>query len=138
MKDYFSGKGFYSHGVLNLTPAECYSLCLDGAILVDVRETYLSSFKMIKLDKVIYLPYSNLIQEFSRLPSDTPVIFVDSVGLKSREGVLFMQEQGYDNIANAAGGIVDWERDGLPVTSDISYRLSGSCMCQLKAREKRH
>ena len=43
---------------------------------------------------------------------------------------------GYDNVANMAGGIVDWERDGLPINTDVNYRLSGSCMCQLKAREK--
>jgi len=30
------------------------------------------------------------------------------------------------------GGIVDWERDGLPINTDITARLSGSCMCQLK------
>ena len=34
-----------------------------------------------------------------------------------------------------AGGIVDWERDGLPVKTNIEERLSGSCMCQLKPRE---
>ena len=46
-----------------------------------------------------------------------------------------MNSHGYDNVANMAGGIVDWERDGLPLTTDINNRLSGSCMCQLKARE---
>jgi 3-mercaptopyruvate sulfurtransferase SseA len=46
-----------------------------------------------------------------------------------------MIDHGYDNVANMAGGIIDWERDGLPLTTDISSRLSGSCMCQLKARE---
>ena len=64
-----------------------------------------------------------------------PLIFADAVGLKSREGVLFMNAHGYENVANMAGGIVDWERDGLPLTTDISNRLSGSCMCQLKTRE---
>ncbi len=48
-----------------------------------------------------------------------------------------MNAHGYENVANMAGGIVDWERDGLPLTTDISNRLSGSCMCQLKAREGR-
>ena len=47
----------------------------------------------------------------------------------------FMKEQGFDNIANLAGGIVDWERDGLPINTDITARLSGSCMCQLKPRD---
>lgn len=72
------------------------------------------------------------------MPTDTTLIFADAVGLKSRESVLFMKAQGYENVVNMAGGIVDWERDGLPLTTDINNRLSGSCMCQLKAREGRN
>jgi rhodanese-related sulfurtransferase len=129
-------KGFFAHGVINLTPKESLELCNEGAIIVDVREPYMNKFKMFKVDQVLYLPYSELEKHYRNLPSDTILIFTDAVGLKSRESVLFMKEQGYDNIANLAGGIVDWERDGLPLTTDISARLSGSCMCQLKRREK--
>jgi len=46
-----------------------------------------------------------------------------------------MNAHGYENVADMAGGIVDWERDGLPLTTEINSRLSGSCMCQLKPRE---
>ena len=134
MNNEFFDKGFMSHGVLNLTPAESYELCNNGAIIVDVREDYLNSFKMFKVTNVLYMPFSGLKNKYRQLPDNVPLIFADSVGLKSREGVLFMSEQGYNNVANMAGGIVDWESDGLPLTTDISYRLSGSCMCQLKAR----
>jgi rhodanese-related sulfurtransferase len=129
--------GFIAHEVLNLTPAESYALCGKGAIIVDVREEYMNSFKMFKVEKLIYLPYSELEQYFTDLPKDQPLIFADAVGLKSRESVLFMLSHGYENVANMVGGIVDWERDGLPINTDITARLSGSCMCQLKARESR-
>ena len=35
-----------------------------------------------------------------------------------------------------AGGIIDWEKDDLPMKINTKERLSGSCMCQLKPREK--
>jgi len=129
--------GFTAHGVQNLTPKESFELCSEGAVIVDVRESYLNHFKMFSVENVIYLPYSELAGSFSDLPVDKPLIFADAVGLRSRESVLFMNEHGYDNAFNMAGGIVDWERDGLPLTTDINNRLSGSCMCQLKARENR-
>ena len=135
MKTFDHNTGFYAHGVLNLTPKESFELCKSGAIIVDVRESYMNGFKMFKGDNVIYLPYSELEKSYQDLPAEQPLIFADAVGLKSREGVLFMIAHGYDNVANMAGGIVDWERDGLPLTADIGNRLSGSCMCQLKARE---
>lgn len=127
--------GFIANGVLNLTPRESFEMCLKGALIVDVREDYMNSFKLFRVDKIIYLPFSELELRFSQLPDDQPLIFADAVGLRSRESVLFMNAHGYDNISNMAGGIVDWERDGLPINTDITARLSGSCMCQLKARE---
>jgi len=128
-------KGFIAHEVYNLTPSESYESCKGGAIIVDVRESYLNKFKMFKVDKVLYLPYSELERSYNDLPPDLPLIFADTVGLKSREAVLFMNAHGYKNVSNMAGGIVDWEREGLPLTTDITARLSGSCMCQLKKRE---
>jgi rhodanese-related sulfurtransferase len=129
--------GFFSHGVHNLTPWESFELCEKGAIIVDVREEYLSAFKIFKVENVLYLPCSHLEELYKELPADKTLIFADAVGLRSREGVVFMNAHGYKNVANMAGGIVDWERDGLPLTTDINNRLSGSCMCQLRAREIR-
>jgi rhodanese-related sulfurtransferase len=134
---FFENIGFHSHGVLNLTPGETFSCCGKGAILVDVRNSSLTNFKMFMMPGVLYLPLQDLVISFEDLPHDKPLIFADSVGLKSREAVLFLMEKGYENIANLAGGIVDWEADGFPVTIDKAYRLSGSCMCQLKPREGR-
>jgi rhodanese-related sulfurtransferase len=135
MKGFERNIGFIAHGVLNLTPRESFELSEKGAIIIDVREAYMNNFKMFQAENVLYLPYSELGRSYQDLPADRPLIFADSVGLKSREGVLFMMAHGYENVANMAGGIVDWERDGLPLTTDISNRLSGSCVCQLKARE---
>jgi len=131
------GTGFFSHGVHNLTPGESFTLCGKGAIIVDIREDYLSGFKMFKAEKVICLPLSQLEEHYKELPDDQPLVFADTVGLRSREAVVFMNSRGYNNVANMAGGIVDWERDGLPLNTDISNRLSGSCMCQLKPRERK-
>ena len=137
MKNFDQNTGFFTHGVLNVTPKESYELCKGGAIIIDVRESYMNNFKMFNVDKVLYLPYSELEKSYKDLPNDQSLIFADAVGLKSRESVLFMNAHGYGNVANMAGGIVDWERDGLPLTTDISNRLSGSCMCQLKTRENK-
>ena len=135
MKETLFNSGFFAHGVLNLTPKESFGLCKEGAVIIDVRESYMNTFKMFHVDNILYLPYSELHKCYQDLPADQPLIFADAVGLKSREAVLFMNVHGYENVANMAGGIVDWERDGLPLTTDINDRLSGSCMCQLKTRE---
>ena len=135
MTGLFDNYGFVSSGIFNVSPSEAFELCGKGAIIIDVRETYLNNFKNFDVPEIMFIPLSKLVQEFSELPKDKYLIFADTVGLRSKEAVVLLKEKGFVKIANLAGGIVDWERDGLPLRTNIEERLSGSCMCQLKPRE---
>lgn len=137
MDNLFDGYGFISCGIFNLSPREAFELCGKGAVIVDVRESYLSNFKNFDVAEILFIPISKLEPELTELPKDKNLIFADTVGLRSKEAVIFLKDKGFKNIANMAGGIVDWERDGLPIKTNIEDRLSGSCMCQLKPREGR-
>jgi rhodanese-related sulfurtransferase len=135
MSDLFDNYGFVSGGILNVSPSEAFELCGKGAVIVDVREEYLNNFKNFDVPETLFLPISELLQKLSDLPLDKHLIFADTVGLRSKEAVVLLNDIGYAKIANMAGGIVDWERDGLPLKTNVEERLSGSCMCQLKPRE---
>jgi rhodanese-related sulfurtransferase len=135
MTEIFKDFGIVSTGILNVSPMEAFELVKRGAIIIDVREEKLRGFKSFDVQELVYLPHSKIKEEYQYLPSDRYLIFADTVGLRSKEVVIFLTEKGFDKIANLSGGIVDWDRDGLPITSDISHRLSGGCICQLKPRE---
>ena len=137
MNSLFDNYGFLSCGIFNVSPREAFELCGKGAVIVDVREGNLRGFKSFDVPGLIYLPKSQIEEEYKNLPADRYMIFADTVGLRSKEAVILLKETDLKNIANMAGGIVDWERDGLPVKTNIEQRLSGSCMCQLKPREGR-
>lgn len=137
MDNFFDGFGIKSGDVLHVSPKETLELCKKGAVLVDVREDYMNRFKMFDVDDLIFCPLSILHDSFNDLPKDKPMIFADAAGLKSKEAVVFLKSKGIENIANMAGGIVEWERDGLPLVIDKSERLTGSCMCMLRRRDKK-
>ncbi len=128
--------GFMSHGVYNLTPQESFNECGRGAVILDIREEYLTAYKNFKVDDVLFLPYSQLECSWSDLPHDKLIIVADSVGTKSVNAVNFLLQQGLPSVVNMAGGFVDWERDGLPIIMNNAYKLSGSCLCQLKPGKK--
>ena len=135
MDDFFKNKGFESGGMLNLTPRQALTLCQKGAILIDVREEYMNRFKMFDVPQFIYCPFSILEETYLHLPLGKPMIIADSTGIHSKEAVTFLQERGLGSlIANLAGGLVEWERDELPLIIDKTEQLSGSCMCQLRPR----
>lgn len=83
------------------------------------------------------MPYEQLEHRFKELTKDALLIVFDSSGIHSSEVVKYLMQMGYIYVANLAGGIVEWERDGMPMIIDKRERLSGSCMCQLRPREKR-
>ena len=137
MEYFFENKGIRYGKLLSLSPRETVDFCKKGAVIVDIREEYLNGFKMFGVPEVIYLPMSRFREEYRILPADRPLILADSSGFKSREATLFLLEKGYSPVANMAGGLVEWERDGMPLNTDINERLTGSCMCQLKPRERK-
>jgi rhodanese-related sulfurtransferase len=135
MNSLFENYGFVSSGILNVSPREAFELCGKGAVIVDVREEYLNNFKNFDVPEILFFPISKLVRKLPELPRDKYLIFADTVGLRSKEAVVLLKDKGFIKIANMVGGIVDWERDGLPLKTNIEERLSGSCMCQLKPRE---
>ncbi|MFA5418507.1 MAG: rhodanese-like domain-containing protein [Bacteroidales bacterium] len=137
MNDLFKNKGITTSGILHLTPREAFELCQQGAILFDVREDFMGHFKTFDVKDLFFCPRSILEENYLEIPRDKPLIFADAVGLRSKEAVLFLMGKGYELIANMAGGLVEWERDGLPVKVDKSENLTGSCMCMLRKRTKK-
>jgi rhodanese-related sulfurtransferase len=137
MDSLFDNYGFISCGILNVSPREAFELCRKGAIIDDVREEYLNNFKNFDVPEILIFPFTRLLQKLSELPRDKYLILADTVGLRSKEAVVLLKDKGFVKIANMAGGIVDWERDGLPLKTNFEERLSGSCICQLKPREGR-
>jgi rhodanese-related sulfurtransferase len=134
----FFRHGFISSGFLNLTPREAYSEATENnAVLLDVREERLTGYKNFNVPKVIKMPKSTIADNYKNLQRDVPIIIADSVGLRSHEAMEFLISKGFSNLANLAGGIVDWERDGLPLRIDKTEQLDGSCVCQLRPRHKK-
>lgn len=137
MDDFFDGYGIVSNDILHVSPKETVELCLKGALLIDVREDYMNRFKMFDVNELVFCPLSILKEKYNELPKDKPMIFADAAGIRSKEAVILLKELGLKNIANMAGGIVEWERDGCPLVIDKSERLTGSCMCMLRPRDKK-
>ena len=138
MKNFFEGKAIQSNGIYNLSPLEAHKFCLEGAVIVDVREEYLNRFKIFDVPGLIFCPKKKLLELIANLPVDKPIIIADASGIHSPEAVKLIIENGYQgSCANLSGGLVDWEHSGLPIVINYEERLSGQCACQLKPREKK-
>jgi rhodanese-related sulfurtransferase len=137
MSDIFKNHGILTNGILSVTPRESMILLKQGAWIVDLRETDFSDFKTFDVENIINLPLSVFEQHVDLLHKEKYYILADTSGLNSRFFVQKLQSLGYKHVSGMSGGFVEWERDGLPVRINVNERLSGSCACQLKPRERK-
>jgi rhodanese-related sulfurtransferase len=135
MENLFENHGIITRGIPAVSPRETLSLVKLGAKLLDVRDSDFSDYKAFDCENVFVIPEGELSQKLSFLNQDYHYIFADSAGIQSRRCAEMMIAAGFNHIAYMSGGFVEWERDGLPVRTDVNQRLSGACACQLKPRE---
>jgi len=131
------GIGLFINDILHVSGNEVIKLCQNGAILVDIREDYETAARIFAIENTIFIPYSSLKDCFNELPDDKLLIIADSVGLRSKEAVIFLKNCGFKHVLNLAGGIVDWERAGYKVNKNPSEMLHGQCACMLKTNKGR-
>ena len=133
MKEYFNNLGFEINGILHLTGKQAYTCLQSGAILVDVREDFEIAIKDFGMTGKLWCPFSEFEKLYKTLPHEKPLIVADCVSTNSKDATRKLLENGYSRVANLAGGIADWERDGLPMSKDIES-MNGQCPCMIKSR----
>jgi rhodanese-related sulfurtransferase len=122
------------NGIPFACPTEVPGLLMKGARLVDIREDFEISLREFSVGDIIYMPFQKIMDNPFVLPENIPLILADSAGLKSKEAVVFLRANGFTEVASLAGGIVEWERDNLPVKNDKGQQLNGPCLCMLRPK----
>ena len=136
MQPDFNNIGFEIDGLLHLTGKQAFAFLQEGAILVDVREDYEIAIKDFSVIDKLLCPYSDFDKLNLTLPRDKTLILADCVGLHSKEAAFKLLAIGFTKVANLIGGIATWERDELPMNSDVET-MNGQCMCQVKSRKSK-
>jgi adenylyltransferase/sulfurtransferase len=54
------------------------------------------------------LPLGELPKRWSEIPKDKEIIIHCKAGIRSAKALLFLQQQGYQNMLNLKGGIDTW------------------------------
>ncbi|MGC4119296.1 MAG: rhodanese-like domain-containing protein [Myxococcales bacterium] len=135
MAPFFQGQGLFIAGVTHISGREVLAAVERGAAIVDVREEYEVVMKTFDVPGVIYLPTSTFKDSYQELPRGRPLILADAVGLRSKDAVLFLLEKGWADVANLNGGILDWEKEGMPTKVNPEELWVGDCACSLKPRK---
>jgi rhodanese-related sulfurtransferase len=82
-------------------------------LLVDVREA--NEFATVRIPGAVLLPLSELQARYAELPHDRPLLLHCAAGKRSLVAAEFLKRNGYADVTNIEGGIIEWQKQGLPV-----------------------
>ncbi|MES0371025.1 MAG: molybdopterin-synthase adenylyltransferase MoeB [Mariprofundaceae bacterium] len=95
----------------DITPAQ-FRAMLDAdpeLYILDVREPH--EIAICRIKNSWEIPLGTLPLRYAEVPKDQPVIVHCKMGGRSAQAVEFLQEKGYTNVSNLAGGILRWIDD---------------------------
>jgi rhodanese-related sulfurtransferase len=103
---------------MELTPPEVAERMANGhADLIDVREPY--EFEAGHIDGARHVPLPHLAEFAQTADRERLLVFVCRVGARSGMAADAFRQAGFDAY-NLAGGVLAWERAGLPFTGSVA------------------
>jgi len=85
----------------------------EDVYLLDVREPW--EYEEAHIPGVTLLPMGDVPDSLDQIPTDKQVIVTCRTGNRSGQIAAYLRQNGFDNISNMSGGIVDWQAAGYPV-----------------------
>lgn len=81
--------------------------------IVDVRETHEHMQGIVPGSELV--PLATLPGRLNEFAQDEKLIMVCRSGARSAQACLFLQQQGFGNVFNLRGGMLDWAERNLPI-----------------------
>lgn len=107
-----------AEGVITaVTPEEAEKLIRkrEDLMVVDVRT--LRERKRAAIAGSIHIPMQEIFQNRVSWPHDRPLLLYCAVGGRSSAAANWLQKQGFTEIYNLDGGIIEWQKQGLPIVT---------------------
>jgi rhodanese-related sulfurtransferase len=86
-----------------------------GALILDVREP--SEWAQFHIPGATLIPLGDLPNRLNEVPKDREVVVVCRTGNRSAQGRDILLQAGYTNVTSMAGGMVQWQAQGLAIAT---------------------
>jgi len=78
-------------------------------VLLDVREAM--ELEIARLPQAIHVPMGEVPARLGELDRDRPLVVICRSGGRSGQVVQFLEQQGFKDVYNLAGGIIAWAEE---------------------------
>ncbi|HEY9087985.1 MAG TPA: rhodanese-like domain-containing protein [Anaerolineaceae bacterium] len=95
--------------------AQAADLRDQGAYVLDVREQ--EEWNALHIPDATLIPLGQLSSRLSELPKDQEIVVVCRSGNRSAQGRDILLDAGFTNVTSMAGGMNQWQAQGLPIST---------------------
>lgn len=88
----------------------------ENVFVLDVREP--AEYHAGHIEGAVNIPIRTLAKNLDKLPADkaTSIAVVCKSGIRAAYATMTLKMLGYNNVKDVVGGMLAWEKEGLPVT----------------------
>jgi len=88
-----------------------------NVIVLDVRTP--GEWRGGYIKGALLIPMRDVPGSLGKIPKDKKIVVVCATGARSGAVASYLDESGYKWVKNYTGGMVDWQRKGLPVEKNL-------------------
>ena len=96
-----------------ITVAQAAGMQKNGAFVLDVREP--SEWAQAHIQGATLIPLGSLASRLNEVPKNRQVVVYCHSGNRSTQGRDILKNAGYTLVTSMAGGITQWQAQGMPV-----------------------
>lgn len=100
---------------LAITVAQAAEKRDQGAFILDVRQP--EEWNQFHIPGATIIPLGELPSRLKEVPKDREVVVVCWTGNRSQQGRDILLNAGYTTVTSMAGGVTQWQAQGLPVVA---------------------
>jgi rhodanese-related sulfurtransferase len=112
LKRFFGGP-VLSHAEISVVEAD-RRVASGDVLLIDVREA--DEWRRGHAPGATHIPLAQLSARLSTLPRDRDILLICRSGNRSSVAQDLLTRAGFERAINVQGGMIAWQRHGLPVT----------------------
>jgi len=101
-------------GVLEISP-QWVAAHNNQVHILDVRTTAETNEENAKVAGAQLIPIDELRDRLAEVPTDIPIMTICRSGKRSVLAFSILKDAGWKEVANIQGGLLRWQREGLPV-----------------------
>lgn len=100
---------------LEISVAQAAQAKDEGAFILDVRQP--EEWAQFHIPGATLIPLGELPNRLNEIPKDREVIVVCRSGNRSAQGRDILLRAGYTLVTSMAGGVTEWQAQGLPIAT---------------------